>query len=341
MSGDLVRSAILGGAAELIREHGRQPAALARRSGLPVEALRDPDLLISAVAVLDFFERAARACGERYWGLKLARASRLAAILGPLWILLRHARTVEQMCKDLAANFDLYTSAAMMRYEPIGEQGLLSWTTTVGKADSEVQMSEYALSLFTAEMRTHLHRDWTPAAVLFRHAAPESLRAYRAVFGPDLRFNQACNGLLLDRAALDAPLQGADSAARSLARSVLRLEESVAQTPALQVESVVRTLMPYAPCTVEEVSLALGVSPRTLQDHLQRQRTSFTLIKDKVRADLALKYLLHSELSAAEIAEVLGFADPTSFSRSFRRWHGISARQMRGRRRRDAAAAQG
>jgi AraC-like DNA-binding protein len=348
MPGSLIRSAILGGAAERLRAHGRQGATLARRSGLPPAALHDPDLLVPAPAVLDFFERAAQVCGEPDWGLRLAQGSRLAAILGPLWILLRHARTVEQMCTELATNFDLYTSAAVMRFEPAREYGLLSWTTTTaGQASSEVQMAEYALSLFAAEIRGHLHRDWVPVAVLFRHAAPAALRLHRACFGSDLRFDQPCNGLMLDRATLDAPLQGAGPAARALARRVLRLEEAPGPTTALQVESVVRTLMPYAPCTIDEVARALGLPPRTLQDHLQQQGSSFSRIKDAVRADLAMKYLRHSRLGIGQIAEVLGYADLSAFSRSFRRWHGQSARAVRarapggGRRQAGAAAISG
>jgi AraC-like DNA-binding protein len=87
--------------------------------------------------------------------------------------------------------------------------------------------------------------------------------------------------------------------------------------------------MPYAPCTVEEVSRALDIAPRTLQLRLKRQGTSLTQVRDAVRADLAAKYLRHSDLSATAIAEMLGYADPTSLSRSFRRWNGESLRKTR------------
>lgn len=115
MSGSLVRSAILGGAAELIRTHGARPKAVAREAGLPPVALDDPDLLVPGVAVLRFFEAAAEACKLRTWGLTMARGARLATLIGPLWILLRNARTIGQFCEELADNFDLYTSTATCR----------------------------------------------------------------------------------------------------------------------------------------------------------------------------------------------------------------------------------
>lgn len=335
MPGSLIRSAILDGAAELIRARGVRPSLIARRAGLPNAALGDPDLLVPAIAVLRFFEAAAQACRESSWGLSMARGARLAAIIGPLWVLLRNARTVGQMCDELADNFDLYSDAALARLERIKGGALLSWTTTTGQHESEVQMAEFALSVFANEIRSHLHRDWKPSAVLFRHAEPRgSLAPYRAIFGNDLRFNQDCNALLLDKATLEAPLKARGTSARALAIRVVRLEEERPEKHlARSVEAVVRSLMPYAPCTIGEVSRALDLAPRTLQARLQRQGTSFVQIRDAVRADLASKYLRYSDLSAAQVAEILGYADPTSFSRSFRRWNGQSLRELRSRSR--------
>lgn len=332
MSGSLIRSAILDGAADLIRSHGARPSQIARRAGLPAAALNDPDLLVPAAAVLRFFEAAAEACRLPTWGLSMARGARLAALIGPLWLLLRNARTVGQMCEELADNFDLYSDAALVSLERLPDGLLLSWTTTVGQHESEVQMAEFSLSVIASEIRTHLDRHWTPQAVLFRHARPAGpLPLHRAAFGSDIRFNQERNALLLGFETLAAPLKARGPAARALATRVVRLEEERSDTRlARNVEAVVRSLMPYAPCTVGEVSRALDVAPRTLQVRLQQQGTSFVRIRDAVRADLAAKYLRYSDLSAAQIAEILGYADPTSFSRSFRRWNGQSLRALRG-----------
>ena len=332
VAGSLIRSAILDGAADLIRGHGLRPSLIARRAGLPSAALDDPDLLVPAAAVLRFFELAAQSCRMPTWGLSMARGARLAAVIGPLWVLLRNARTIGQMCEELAENFDLYSDAALVSVERIEGGALLSWTTTVGH-DGEMQMAEFAMSVLCSEIRTHLTRDWKPTAVLFRHARPAGhLALHRASFCDDLRFNQERNALLLSNETLDTPLKARGSAARALASRVVRLEEDrPGKRLASSVEAVVRALMPYAPCTIDAVSQALDLAPRTLQVRLQQEGTSFTLVRDAVRADLAAKYLRYSELSAAQIAEILGYADPTSFSRSFRRWNGKSLRELRGR----------
>ncbi len=331
MAGSLIRSAILDGAAELIRAHAARPTLLARRAGLPPAALNDPDLLVYANAVLHFFELAAEACRLRTWGVTLGRGARLATIIGPLWVLLRNARTVGGMCIELVDNFDIYSDAAFISVERTPEGILLSWATAAGRIASEVQMAEFSLCVFANEIRSHIRPGWMPAAVLFRHARPRGKQGlYRSVFGSGLRFNQECNALLLDERTWAAPLNPRGAAARALSSRMVKLEEEPpGKRAARSVEAVVRALMPYAPCTIGEVSRALDLPPRTLQLHLQQQGTSFTRVRDSVRADLASKYLSHSDLSATRIAEILGYADLTSLSRSFRRWNGTSLRRQR------------
>ena len=57
--------------------------------------------------------------------------------------------------------------------------------------------------------------------------------------------------------------------------------------------------------------------------------TSFRKILDEVRADLSQNYLLHSQMSVAQIAYLLGFTETTNFRRAFKNWVGVSPTQFR------------
>lgn len=330
MAGALVRSIILGGAAAKIRASGKLPAAIARRAGIPVAALEDPDLLVSGRAVMRFFEVAARACRNRNWGLELALDARFAAIVGPLWVLLRNARTVRELCQDMARHYDLYTSAALMSWEPAVHGGVLGWSPASGQVENDVQVAEFALGVILNEIRLHGPPGWSPPAVWFRHEAPADLRLHRRVFGPHLHFNGNANAFEIDDPMLQRPLHDGVARSRALVLGLLRQQEDVAATPVvLQVESVVRALLPFSRCTIAEVGRALGLPARTLQARLGRAQTSFRAIKDAVRRDLAIKYARHSEMSATQIAGLLGYVELASFSRSFRRWEGEGFRRRR------------
>lgn len=332
MPGNYVRSAILVGSIPLMSERDADARALARQLGIDPAALTDPDIPVPAVLVLDFYERAAQLTAYDNFGLRMAARTGLA-VIGPLWVLLRQAGTLEEMIEDLAAHFDLYTHAAVVSLRHTGRDRVLSWGVTGGFAPREAQMAEYSLAVFCGELRRHLPSGWEPASVGFRHSAPRDRSALRRVFGPNLNFDQADNSILIDRRALDQPLHGSGSRTRTMLSHLLRRTEGSTDDGLHErVDAVVRAMLPYARCTLADVGRATGMAARTLQEHLQLRGSSFQKIRDAARADLAARYLKHSRMSLTQIAEILGYSELSAFSRSFRRWHGMPARNLRERR---------
>ncbi|MGH6957195.1 MAG: helix-turn-helix domain-containing protein, partial [Caulobacteraceae bacterium] len=45
---------------------------------------------------------------------------------------------------------------------------------------------------------------------------------------------------------------------------------------------------------------------------------------DEARAEVACWRLVHTDQSVERVAESLGYADPSNFSRTFRRWRGTT-----------------
>jgi AraC-like DNA-binding protein len=76
--------------------------------------------------------------------------------------------------------------------------------------------------------------------------------------------------------------------------------------------------------TVGGVARTLGMSARALQRSFTDAGTSFREELDDARRQRARSYLATTSLTAAEIAGLLGFAEPTSFYRAFRTWTGMS-----------------
>lgn len=328
MSSKYIPGIVLSGSAELIRELGGDPVAIAEEAGLPVASLSDGDIPVDISTVLSLFDIAARKLNCRNFGMILAGRNGLD-VFGPLWVLLRSARTARQMLEDLASNYDMYTRAATISLEPSGDSLCMCWDTVSQSGVNTAQGAEYGFAMSVYEFRK-FEPGFTPSAVQFRHAAPTDLGLHQQLFGDGLSFNQDRNAIHFPREILDMPLGSADSRTHSLVRSVLRWDASAAQAGlSSRIENMVRALLPYSACTVEEVSQAIGMSKRTLQDRLNKQKTSFKEIKDKVRYDLALKYLNSSSLSLAEISEILGYSELSAFSRSFKRWHGQPASAVR------------
>ncbi len=76
--------------------------------------------------------------------------------------------------------------------------------------------------------------------------------------------------------------------------------------------------------TFEELTGLLNMSARTLRRRLEREGTSYQRIKDNARRDAAISLLSRDGLTVSEVAEQVGFSDPSAFHRSFKKWTGHS-----------------
>jgi len=105
-----VNSAALAGAVDLIESHGVDASDVAKRAGLSPNTLSEPDIIIDAEAVLRFFEIASTACDNRYLGLELARYQGFE-VLGPVWLLARHAQDLQEAFANISQTLQLRTNA--------------------------------------------------------------------------------------------------------------------------------------------------------------------------------------------------------------------------------------
>ena len=75
---------------------------------------------------------------------------------------------------------------------------------------------------------------------------------------------------------------------------------------------------------LEAVAAHLHISPQTLRRHLREEGTSFQELKDQLRRDIAIYHLGRADLSLQQIAEQLGFSEPSAFHRAFKKWTGLT-----------------
>lgn len=93
---------------------------------------------------------------------------------------------------------------------------------------------------------------------------------------------------------------------------------------AARVRGALVDLMTSGRTGAEDVVAALGISRSTLQRRLRDEETTYQALLDTTRREMAIRYLMKTNLRADEIADVLAYRDANSFSRSFRRWTGLS-----------------
>ena len=70
----------------------------------------------------------------------------------------------------------------------------------------------------------------------------------------------------------------------------------------------------------QSLAKCLHMSESSLRRRLLKEGTTYQVLKDTFRCDLAVQYLQNDELKVNDIAELLGFTEPSSFVRSFKSW---------------------
>ena len=68
----------------------------------------------------------------------------------------------------------------------------------------------------------------------------------------------------------------------------------------------------------------LNLSKRTLQRRLQQEEVNFAQLRDKLRFNHAISYLVEQKLTIDSISSNLDFSDRTSFTNAFKRWTELS-----------------
>ncbi|MCP8465914.1 AraC family transcriptional regulator [Pseudomonas sp. ZM23] len=98
-----------------------------------------------------------------------------------------------------------------------------------------------------------------------------------------------------------------------------------------QVHVQILAFLPKHCCTLANVAKSLELNLRTLQRHLAAVEMNFEDCVDEVRRVQAENLLCHSDLSAAEIARLLGYVRASSFDRAHRRWFSMTPLEHRDR----------
>lgn len=189
------------------------------------------------------------------------------------------------------------------------------------------ELTEAALSRFVCEVRRH-HGDLEfVKAVEVTHPRPAHAAEYERVFGAPVTFGAARNAMRIVASWLSAPVGRPDRYVFGVfiehAEGLMkRLAEG--RTLRGQVEGLLAARLHKGPVAMAAVAAELNMSQQTLYRRLKDEGASFEAVLETLRRDLAEGYLSSRKLSVNETAYLLGFSDPSAFSRAYKRWTGAS-----------------
>lgn len=164
----------------------------------------------------------------------------------------------------------------------------------------------------------------------FEHPRPAYVVSYQPA--TEIVFGAGSDFIVLRAADLDAPTSWPNAdVARAFEREAEKICERLTVNDDVvgQIPDLVARLFDTGSVSMAEAARRLDMSVATLRRRIRKHGTTFNEIANDERRKLAERYLSRSNPSIGEIAFLLGFKNPSAFSRAFRKWRGVSPSEYR------------
>jgi AraC-like DNA-binding protein len=318
---------------DLLEEHGIDPARLLAEFGLETAYLEEPENTIAFAT----FGRLLRRCAEvthcPHFGL-LVGARQATSALGAVGFLALNAADVRTALKTLAQYFRVHNTNAAISVVEGDSYATFRYTILQPKIGGREQILDGAMALAFNIMRELCGKDWRPTEVRFAHARPLDPAPFRRVFDSALCFDAGETALIFAGDWLDKPVAGADRLLqRMMSHRVGYLESRSGEGLAEQLRRMLPGLVEAGTTSLASMAQHVGLGARTLNRRLAAEGKSFVQLRDEARYAIACQLLENTHLPVIEIADRLGYANASAFTRAFTRWSGKAPAQWRASRR--------
>ncbi|GAB7533700.1 AraC family transcriptional regulator [Pseudomonas sp. 3A(2025)] len=163
-------------------------------------------------------------------------------------------------------------------------------------------------------------------------ASDDYARVCEKWLGCPVSFEQSAVSIVIPLSVLALPINTHDTylmrlmeqRAESMARVLPQPDEILSSLKT----AIVLALQEGEP-KFERICQKMGISSRSVYRHLQERGMTFKAILNQIRLNLALDYLANPNLQLREIAQLLGYAEQSAFSRAFKSWHQVTPLRYR------------
>ncbi|MBU9143040.1 AraC family transcriptional regulator [Burkholderia multivorans] len=329
----LLRASGLRGYPALMRDMGCDPVPLLRRYHITEAALERDDTLISLRSATHLLEASAEVTGCGDFGLRLSSYQSID-VLGPLSVVLRNAPTIRDALNDVMHYLFVHSPGIVVS---VNERSRLVENTVAVSVELHLsgpvvtrQNSDLCLADAHNFLRLFAGDRYALQAVSIPHEPVVGRAVYERFFGARLLEEPVGATLYLARDTFAANVQGANASFHQIAEDYIFRNFGAAQgRTSDRVRQVLRQTLGTSSADKAGVAAVLALHPRTLQRRLCAEGTSFEILRDDVRKQLAVHYLRNTRLSIGQISLMLGFPAQSALSRACRQWFDLTPSEIR------------
>ena len=322
---------VAGLIATTLRACGCDPEPLFVGAGLDSDRITDPNARFPMPRMQKLWKLAVEATGDPCLGLAAARQFQPAMLhgLGLAWLV---SDTLLDAFGRLVRYARLINSALDFRLQEQPDSVyLVTVLPEILPPDFEYAAIDLGMAVFLRMCQITAGQPIMPRHVRLQRPPPTCLAQFEDMFGVSIEFGAPVNRLCFDRDLLTRHLASANPELARINDQVVMdyLARFDRDSIAMQVRSKIIHQLPDGIPKQETIADTLHVSLRSLQRKLKEEDTSFKNLLEETRRQLALQYLRDSRRSIGEITYLLGFTEPSNFTRAFKRWTGKSPVQYR------------
>jgi AraC-like DNA-binding protein len=315
-----VRIATVAAIPDVLRSLGADPAELLRELSLDLALFDDPDNRISYPARGRLLAHCAQRTACAHFGLLVGQRADLRSF-GLVGLLARSAPNVGSALRSLVRYFHFQAGGAVLALDVYGDLAVLSYESYQPQAPATDQVGDGAIAIAFNILCDLCGPDWLPIELRFVHTKPTDVAPFRHFFKAPLRFDAEMYAVVFSASWLARALPATDPDLRHLLQAQIdRLETHHEGDFAEQVRSMLRHALVTGCSGADQIAALFSVDRRTLNRRLNAQGTRFQQVVDEVSFEIARQILTDSAMDIVQVADLLGYANASAFTRAFRRW---------------------
>ena len=310
-----------------LRERNFSQQTALQQAGINPAVLNKNSQRVHTDQVAQLFKIVQETLDDEFMGF--TRNPSRVGLFGIMAELVSRCSTLGELLRRAIEFYNLTSRDIPMALERSQGLARLSFTMADPKLDPEHFMTEFWLVIWHRFPSWYIGQPIRLQEAHFTFTSPVHRDELQIMFPGQLHFNCSNNQLVFDAHYLDKPLVRSD---QELATFIQNAPADVMTIPGsdrtleAHIERIIKQKHPnrlvFAP--LQELAAELGISSQTLHRRLKESATSYQKIKDNLRRELAIQKLVHEKLTVEQVADIVGFSEPRSFTRAFKHWTGTS-----------------
>jgi AraC-like DNA-binding protein len=313
------------------KEAGVELEPVLKMAHLTLHEIENTDARLKVRDQIRFLNLVAAAVQDDFLGFHLAKSPDLRK-MGWLYYVAASSEIMSDALKRNARYSSIVNEGISLEYIDNGDVAIRIDYVGVSRHLDRHQI-EFLMTTQVRLCRQLTGLRLTPSRVRFTHHRESTSPEFVDFFGNDVEFGAAGDEVTFPTAIKNMPVVNADPYLNKLLISYF--EKAFSSRPANRssfrssVENAIVPLLPHGKGRAGEIAPRLGLSQRTFARRLSLEGYTFSEVLEKLRSDLAARYLTDESLSISKIAWLLGYQEVSAFTHAFKRWTGKTPREAR------------